>query len=249
MIDMTVFSGMPESGVILEISTAELVVDPDPHPFLRSEGAQIQLNWREEVAANPALFDGQLLLNREIHIEDGHLKAISHLVPFSAFLWWRKQPERLGAAHLFAVAVIVSSDRAVIAIRMGQHTANPGKVYCAAGSLDHHDIVGNHVDFEANMRREVAEETGLDLHRARPGDQMYGLWRDRAFTIFRYFHFAETSAQLLDAIKDHMVRDQEKEIAGPVAIFSADPSAYDFGAFMPLILDHYFHYLPSGEVG
>jgi len=248
MRDLTAFSGMPERDVVVELSSAGLAVDPNPHPFYVDEKDQIQQNWVNELVANPALFDGQLLLNREIHIENGHLKAVSHLVPFSTFLWWRKQPQRLGAAHLFSVGVIISSDGALIAIKMGLDTANPGKVYCAAGSLDHHDIVGSRVDFEANMRREVAEETGLDLRNARPGDQMYGVWRDRAFTIFRYFHFAETNAQLLDEIKNHMAQDQEKEIAGPLAIFSADPSAYDFGPFMPPILDHYFNRNSSGVI-
>ena len=247
MTDMTVLIGLPYSGTVVEISSVELVMDTDPHPFYSAEKDSIQRNWLQEVAANPALFNGKLLLHREIHLENGHLKAVSHLVPFSTFMWWRKQPERLGAAHLFAVAAIVSSDGALIAVKMGDHTANPGKVYCAAGSLDHHDIVGNRVDFEANMRREVAEETGLDLRNAKPIDQLYGLWRDRAFTIFRYFRFEETAQQLLNLIKKHMVEDHEKEIAGPVAIWSADPKAHDYGPFMPFILYHYFNHISPGE--
>lgn len=247
MKNMCVFSGLPDGGVIVPISSVELTVDPDPHPFYVQEKANIQRNWLDEVAAQPALFDGQLLLHRDIRLDNGHLRAASHLVPFSTFLWWRKQPERLGAAHLFSVAVIVSSDGAIIAVKMGDHTANPGKVYCAAGSLDAHDIVGNVVDPDANMAREVAEETGLDLALAQPGDKTYGLWRDKAFTLFRYFHFSETAEQLLDLIHAHMVQDEEQEIAGPVAIWSPDPAAHNYGPFMPFVLEHYFNRISSGE--
>ena len=247
MRDLTAFSGLPDQPVVFEISTIRLMVESDPHPFYLYEKDNSERNWIDEVAAQPALFNGQLLLHREIHLENGSLRAVSHLVPFSTFLWWRKQPERLGAAHLFAVAIIVSSDGALIAVKMGDHTANPGKVYCAAGSLDAHDIVGDRVDVDANMAREVAEETGLDLTHARRGDTIYGLWRDRSFTLFRYFHFPETAEQLLDAIHTHMIEDQEKEIAGPVAIWSPDPEAHNYGPFMPFVLDHYFNTVASGE--
>lgn len=78
--------------------------------------------------------------------------------------------QRQGGLHLFAYPVLETSDGALVAIRMGAHTANPGQVYFAAGSLEPEDVVDGRCDIEANMRREV---------RRRPGSILPNPWRGR----------------------------------------------------------------------
>ena len=70
------------------------------------------------------------------------------------------------ALHVFAMALPVGSDGGVLAGRMAAHTANAGCVYCASGAFDRDDIIDGRFDADANMAREVAEETGLDLRDA-----------------------------------------------------------------------------------
>jgi len=84
------------------------------------------------------------------------------IIPYSTFLG--------GAASLRRRTASISSasgdrvaDGAIIAVRMSEHTANPGQVYCAAGSLDEGDVVEGRCDLLGNMLREVREETGLEL--------------------------------------------------------------------------------------
>ena len=91
------------------------------------------------------------------------LEGACHTIRFATFLYWRKTRPWPGAEHAFAHAIPVTSDGALIAIRMGRRTANPGKVYFAAGSFDPQDFPGGKVDVDLNMAREVAEETGLDI--------------------------------------------------------------------------------------
>jgi 8-oxo-dGTP pyrophosphatase MutT (NUDIX family) len=233
-------NGWPADNTVIALRGVELLVEEGDHPFLIAQRAEIDENWRREIAANPALFNGNMVFQREISIEDGVLKGKSHVSPFSSFMWWRKQPQPVVGTHLFAFAVPVSSDGAIIAVRMSAHTANPGQVYCAAGSLDDLDIVDGRCDLDANMAREVREETGIDLADARADAQLYTFQVAQRFTVFRFYHFTETADELVAKIEAHMLVDEEQEIDAVLAIRSADPAAHSYSQAMPPILEFFF---------
>lgn len=228
--------GWPPEGQIFPIDGFEIRVSDAPHPFAAGREDAIRENWRAEIAANPALFDGRMLLQSDVSISRAGIFTTAHPVSFSTFLLWRKSRPDVIGHHLFGLPVIISSDGAVIAIRMSQHTANPGKVYCAAGSLDESDVIDGVCDLQANMAREVAEETGLDLGQAAADPRLHALHVDRIITVFRPYRFSATSEELLAVIDRHMRTDTEQEIDGAVAIFDSDPTRHPYAAFMPPVL-------------
>jgi 8-oxo-dGTP pyrophosphatase MutT (NUDIX family) len=234
-------SEWPDEGVIFPVTSVDVRVSDGPHPYFRSHTAEIAANWEKEVAANPALFDGRMLLMRSLEIRDGAISGECHTVPFSAFLLWRKTRPAGAAVHLFGLPVIVSSDGAVIAIRMGQHTANPGRVYCAAGSLDPDDIRDGYCDIDGNMAREVLEETGLSLLDATSVSGFHGWHGQDVVTLFRAYHFAETAAELIALIDAHIAADPEPEIDAALAIRTADPGQHAYPPFMPPVLEWVFN--------
>lgn len=230
----------PPEGQVFPVRRVEIRVSDAAHPFFLAERDAIARNWREESAANPALYDGEMLLQSAVDISDDGVFAAAHLVSFSTFLLWRKRRPRASGLHLFGLPLLVSSDGAVVAIRMGPHTANPGKVYCAAGSLDAHDIQDGFCDVEANMAREVAEETGLDLSIALAEPVLHALHVDSVVTVLRVYRFAQTAEELLAAIAAHMETETEPEIDGAVAIRDSDPARHAYAAFMPPVLRWFF---------
>ncbi len=232
-------AGWPPEGTVFPVSHIDLSVLPGEHPFHLRELAAVRENWAREVLVNPALYDGRMVFQHHVSIRDGAVKGEAYITPFSTFLWWRKQ-RALGGFHLFAFAVAISSDGAMIAIRMAPHTANPGQVYCAAGSMDESDIVDGYCDVEGNMRREVLEETGLDLNDAVAEPGYYGTHISRSVTLFRIFRFPWTADDMLRKIEAHMLVSEEDEVDGAVAIRSADPSAHHYSAAMLPILAWYF---------
>lgn len=232
--------GLPADGSLVEVRSLALRISPDPHPLDLTRTDAIAENWAREVLANPALFNGRMILQREFRYRNGHLDALGHLTDFATFLWWRRQPELAGACHLFGYPVIVSSDGALVAVEMAPHTANPGQVYFAAGSLDLSDVIDGACDIEGNMRREMMEETGLDLNTARADPVLYASYRSRRLTLLRIFTFAETGAALAKRI-DAFARDcPEPEISRAVVIRSGDPKAHRYGPAMLPILAWYF---------
>jgi len=233
-------SRWPVENVAFPVQSVDLTFLPGPHPLHEAHQAAIEENWQAEVAQNPHLFNGRMVLQRSLSITDGRIVGEAHEIPYSALLWWRKQPDPAGAFHLFGFAVPISSDGAIIAVRMNKHTANAGQVYCAAGSLDLSDIVDSKIDLFANMRREVLEETGLDLDAAKADPEFFATHANHRVVVFRFFRFAMTADEMLKHIEAHMPHDEEQEIAEALAVRSADRAAHNYSPLMFPILDLFF---------
>ena len=231
---------VPLEGEVFPLQGVRLRVLEGDHPFHRDNHRAASLNWQAEIAAKPALFDGRMIFQHRLRLKDGVLEGEGHVTPYSTYLWWRRQPDGAGGRHVFAFPVIASSDSALIAVRMAAHTANAGQVYCAAGSLDPHDIVDGYCDIAGNMMREVREETGLDLSQAVTDGRFLAGYARRRLTLVRLFRFDLSADAILERIAAHMEVDEEKEIARAVAIRSPDPAAHPYNPAMLPVLDWFF---------
>jgi 8-oxo-dGTP pyrophosphatase MutT (NUDIX family) len=231
---------LPADGVVFAMREPRLRVVEGDHPLSRDHASEIAENWQREIAANPALFDGRLIFLTRVGLAGDDLDAQGHITPFSAFMWWRRQVPRPPGFHISAYAAIETSDGALVAIRMGAHTANPGQVYFAAGSFEPEDVVDGYCDVEANMRREVMEETGLDLSSATVNSGYHASRQGSVVTIFRLYRFDIDATDMVVRIEAHMRVAEDKEIAGAVVIRSADPSAQNYNISMLPVLDWYF---------
>ncbi|TPJ29551.1 hypothetical protein [Mesorhizobium sp. B2-8-3] len=205
-------------NVILPVDAVDVRLDTGPHPFALSNAAAIAENWRQETAANPALFDGTVVLLSELAYRDGRLAGRCHAVKYSTFLLWRKRREISGAEHAYAHAMLVAGDNALVAIRMGPHTVNAGRVYFAAGSFEPIDFRDGLVDVDFNMIREVGEETGLDLSEAERGRHYHALSTPSGTVIFRRYRVAEPADELARRITAFVATETDPEIEGPVII-------------------------------
>jgi 8-oxo-dGTP pyrophosphatase MutT (NUDIX family) len=237
MIDET---GLKTDGSVLPIRSYRLAVLPGVHPLEEARREAVAENWVTEHAANPSLFDGRMILQHRIRLNGATIEAEGYLSSFSTFLWWRKQQDRSGACHLFGYPVLVSADNALIAVEMAPHTANAGQVYFAAGSLDASDVVDGHCDLAGNMRREVQEETGLDLSHASTDGTVYASYRPHRLTFFQLFQFDATAEELIARIDAFAANAHEQEISRAVAIRNRDPGAYRYNPAMLPIIDWYF---------
>jgi len=227
-------------NVILPVDAVDVRLDPGPHPFALSNAEAIAENWRQEMAANPALFDGTVVLLSELAYRDGRLAGSCHAVGYSTFLLWRKRRENSGAEHAYAHAMLVAGDNALVAIRMGRHTVNAGRVYFAAGSFEPIDFRDGLVDVDFNMMREVGEETGLDLSKAERGQRYHALSTASGTVIFRRYRVAESADELAQRITAFVAAETDPEIEGPVIIRNAaDLPDGLMGHMKPLIEWHF----------
>lgn len=233
-------AGFPPESSVFPVSSLRLQVLEGPHPWFSANGPEIATHWEREIAANPNLFDGRMVFQRELRFSDGHVEGRSHIVPYSAFLHWRAGGRSGGGHHLFGMPMIFSSDGALIAIRMAETTANPGRVYAPAGSLDEHDVTNGYCDLDSNMRRETLEETGLDLAMMTAEPGYWAVHLLNSVAVFRIFQARLSEVELLAQIQAHIDADPEPEISAAIAIRDPDPAAHNYSSFMLPILKWLF---------
>lgn len=229
--------GFPPEGEIFDVPSFRLRVLDGLHPWTDGRAAQIERNWRRETAANPHLFNGTMVFQRRLSFDAGHIEGEAHMVPYAAFLHWRRSGRGEGGHHLFAMPLILSADGALMAIRMAGTTANPGRVYPPAGSLDAGDVRGGLCDLVGNMRRETMEETGLDLGGMAADPAFRAVHAENTVALFRVYRSPLSEAALGAQVEAHIAAEAQPEIAALIGIRSADPEAHDYPAFMPPVLD------------
>ena len=225
--------------VILPVDEIDVRLDPAPHPFETGNIAAIRENWQREVAAKPALFDGRVALLSELGYAERRLFGRCHVVGYSTFLYWRK--DRVATAgHAFAHPMLVATDNALVAIRMGAQTVNSGRVYFAAGSFEPGDFPDGVADAHGNMVREVREETGLDISSARRGKRHYALATERGTVIFRRYFLDATADEIAARIREFVAGESEPEIEGPVVIRNAGDLPEGLMPHMKPMIDWHF---------
>ncbi|ESY76008.1 hypothetical protein NKJ90_19935 [Mesorhizobium sp. M0051] len=227
-------------NVILPVDAVDVRLDPSPHPFAWDNAGAIAENWQHEIAANPALFDGIVVLLSQLAYRDNRLVGRCHAVNYSTFLLWRKRRENSGAEHAYAHAMLVAGDNALVAIRMGPHTVNAGHVYFAAGSFEPLDFRDGLVDVDFNMIREVREETGLDLSNAERGKRYHALSTNSGTVIFRRYHAKAPADEIARRISAFVATEIDPEIEGPVIIRDAADLPQGLSPHMKPLIDWHF---------
>ena len=202
---------------IFPVRRADIRLDDETHPFGVAHRKEIERNWSAEIAAQPRLFNGPMVLLSSLALRGDVLQGVYRPTDFATFMYWRMSRPPM-AEHCFAHAMPVASDNALIAVRMGGHTANASRVYFAAGSFEPSDFDGDRLSVEANMAREVAEETGLVLADADAETGFHALSHDRQTVIFRRYRFAAYADTLAARIAGFVAADPDPEITGPVVL-------------------------------
>ena len=149
---------------IIPLTRLDLRFEPAPWPFADDRRSEIDAHFAKLRAEKPQMWNGRVLLLRREEIAGGVLSGAYSEVDFASFVAWRDWgfPDK-SVRNCFAMAALRSADGAFLLGEMGAHTATAGQIYFAAGTPDRNDLVGDTVDLERGVMRELAEETGLTL--------------------------------------------------------------------------------------
>jgi len=225
---------------VVEIDQLDLSLVSWQWPFAHARRGEIDAYFSGRRARSPQLWNGRVLLAKDCRIGGRTLTGACFETDFASFLAWRDWdfPDPT-VINCFAMGALRSSDGAFILGVMGGHTANPGRIYFPAGTLDPSDAAGGRVDVVGNIVREVAEETGLgpDDYAAEPG--WHVVQAGCRIAAMKVLVARASAAALAQRIRDHIRADKKSELADVRIVGESG----DFDLMMPPFVTAYLSYM------
>ena len=214
-------------------------VEPYDWPFPRENEERIEAHWTRQRAGKPSLFDGHVLLSRDLHAADGVLTGAAFVTGFKSLLSWRDFGYPGVIVHnLFAMPALRAADGAFMLGRMSAGTANAGRLYFPAGTPEPSDAaVDGFVDFDANILRELEEETGLSAADVTLDAQWTVLFAGPMVACLKLARTTLSAAELQARVAAFIAGQSEPELDGLHAMRSS--ADFDIARMAPFMV----HYL------
>jgi 8-oxo-dGTP pyrophosphatase MutT (NUDIX family) len=198
---------------IIPVQNLEFHFSPRRWRFAADRRIEIEHHFSHLRREKPKLWNGRVLLLRDFNISDATLTGSLFETDYASFIAWRDwgypDPEVLVC---FAMGALLSSDGAFLLGVMNNHTAGAGGIYFPAGMPDPRDICLDRVDFDGNVRREVAEETGLNLEGI-TADQWLVVLAGQRVALIRVFRFPKSANEIRASILDHLKNEALPELS------------------------------------
>lgn len=230
-------------GEIVALDRVDAKVEAYDWAFARERADEIAAHWAAISAGKPSMFNGRVMLQHRAAIEGGVLHAGYFEADYAAFLAWRDfglPPQAI--RNGFAMAALRAADGAFLLGRMGDHTANPGKVYFAAGTPDREDArPDGTLDLAGSVTRELCEETGLTLDEIAVEERWTAVIVPGRVAFMRPVGIDLSAEDARDLMLERIARQGEPELSDIVIVRNlADCAAYDMPPFMMSYLAHIY---------
>lgn len=232
---------MSDPGKIFHVDRLELNFSPQPWTFADERRAEIDALFAQMQRDKPALYNGRVLVAHRHAIEDGVIRADYLETDYASFVAWSRWgwPEA-GIRDLFGAAAILTADGAWLPGVMAPHTFNAGQIYFPCGTPDRNDIAGGKVDLDFSVRRELKEETGLDLAEFETEPGWTAVIDGAMIVLFKVVRAAQGAESLRRRILDTLARERQPELADMRIV--RGPSDFDpmMRSFAKAFLAHRF---------
>lgn len=225
--------------VIHRVTALDLKFEPRAWPWAEAHRADIDAHFAERQREQPNLWNGRVLLARGPAFANGRFSASYFEVDFASFLTWRDRgfPDA-SVFNSFGMGALRCADGAFIMGEMAAHTANAGRIYFPAGTPDTDDIVGDTVDIEGNMKREIAEETGLTPSDFRPAAHWDCVATGAALALIRVLHVDAPSEEIRARILANLARQAEPELSTIHLVRNKSDLSAAMPRFVTAFLEH-----------
>jgi 8-oxo-dGTP pyrophosphatase MutT (NUDIX family) len=199
---------------VVRISRLELAFAPRPWPFADRNRGEIAEHFARLRETKPAVWNGRILLLYDYAVLGEVFRGAYLETDYASFIAWRDWgfPDA-SIRNCFSLGALRATDGAFLLGVMNGHTLNAGKIYFPAGTPEPADIVDGMVDLAGSIRREIAEETGLDREAYAAEEGWFCVLTATHIANIKVLHARETAAALRARILAELSREKEPELA------------------------------------
>lgn len=199
---------------IVPVSGLDLTYRQRRWAFTAARRREIDEHFAALRRKTPTLWNGQVLMLGDFAIADKVFRGTYFSADYASFLAWRDwgYPDPR-VRDCFATGVIRACDGGLLLGVMASSTANAGLIYFPCGTPDHADLVAGKVNLEGSVRREISEETGVDIAEfaAEPG--WLTVLAGPRIAHMKLLRARAPAASLRARILAHLARQSEPELA------------------------------------
>lgn len=198
---------------IIPIREAEVRLNPGTWDFAKANAEEIHKYWHIRTARQPKLFNGDILLLAGWSLLDGKFFGTCLSTDYKSFLYWREHdaPDR-SVTNFFAAAALHTSEGWLVLAQMGPDHSSAGRIFPPCGSLSAEDVKDGWIDLDANMLREIREETGFLFVKADLDAPLLILEGTR-LAYMRRIRLSLSAAETVRAIESYLATAIEPEIS------------------------------------
>lgn len=200
---------------IIEVDRVELPVKSGLWSYADLHRDEIDEHFKRRQTEQTALWNGRVLLLREFAVRDRVLKGVCFETDYASLLAWRDWgfPDTT-VYNFFAAAALQTVEGAYLIGEMAPHTAPAGQQFFPCGTPEPSDIdASGQVDLFGSLRRELHEETGLNIDEFEDGPG-WALVRDRGYLgLIRRLQTHETADRLRIRILNYLARERQPEFS------------------------------------
>jgi 8-oxo-dGTP pyrophosphatase MutT (NUDIX family) len=216
---------------IVEIDHAEIMLEPWRWDFAVNRRPEIDRYFADLQRRKPGVWNGRVVLLHRHAVGGGVLRGACFETDYASLCAWRDWTFPDAHVHnIFAAAALRAADGAYLVGEMAPGTASAGLLYFPCGTPEPDDVdAGGMLDLAGNLKRELQEETGLDIGEfaATPG---WSLVRDGGFIALLKRLTARDGA---DALRSRIMRCLAKEAAPEFADIHIVRGPADLSPQMP----------------
>jgi 8-oxo-dGTP pyrophosphatase MutT (NUDIX family) len=199
---------------LYHVDRLELTFAPKPWAFAIERRAEIDAFFDSLKREKPTIWNGRVLLLHHQVVSNGVFRGAYLETDYASYAAWRQWGRPAAAVHdCFSAAAIETVDGAFMLGIMSAHTFGAGFIYFPCGTPDPDDIIDGKVDLEFSVRRELKEETGLDVAEfsAEPGWKM--IVDGALIAQIKVFRSRQDADTLRVRMLAHLARERQPEFA------------------------------------
>ncbi len=232
---------------VTHVDRVHLAVEPHHWAFAAAEREAIETTWAKALRRNPAYFNGVIHLCRGAALSTEALEGRLFATDFKTYMHWRESGfSDRSIRDVFGSALIRSAEGHVILGRQRAGHVNGGLTYLPGGFVDSRDVVmdagsGCHIDIDASILREAAEETGLGEHDFAREPGYYVTCTGPQVSVALELASGRSSDELRERAMAHIAADPKSELTDIVIVkHKRDLDGLAMPAFVGVLLGALF---------